>query len=86
MLQTWETQFQKSVKDIYKNCGLTVRKNKQGNVELRYRTSTTNKTVTIPFKWQEDTWEDAYTRIRNIYKFLGEGHNCLLYTSPSPRD
>ena len=75
MLQTWETQFQKSVKDIYKNCGLTVRKNKQGNVELRYRTSTTNKTVTIPFKWEEKSWGDAYTRIRNIYKFLGEGHN-----------
>ena len=75
MLQAWETQFQKSVKNIQKNSGLTVRKNKQGNVELRYRTSTTNKTVTIPFKWQEDTWEDAYTRIRNIYKFLGEGHN-----------
>ena len=75
MLQTWETQFQKSVKDIYKNCGLTVRKNKQGNVELRYRTSTENKTVTIPFKWEEKSWGDAYTRIRNIYKFLGEGHN-----------
>ena len=75
MLQAWETQFQKSVKDIYKNCGLTVRKNKQGNVELRYRTSTTNKTVTIPFKWEEKSWGDAYTRIRNIYKFLGEGHN-----------
>ncbi len=75
MLQTWEIQFQKSVKDIYKNCGLTVRKNKQGNVELRYRTSTANKTVTIPFKWEEKSWGDAYTRIRNIYKFLGEGHN-----------
>ena len=74
MLQTWETQFQKSVKKFQKNqkSGLNVRKNKQGNVEVRYRTSITNQTVTIPFKWEEDDWEDAYTRIRNIHKFIAQ--------------
>jgi len=29
----------------------------------------------LPFDWSPKTFEDAYTRTRNIYKFFVEGHN-----------
>ena len=71
----WEEHFQKSVRGIHKNSGLTVRKNKQGNVELRLRKDGVNSTTTIPFKWNEENETDALIRIRNIFQFLTEGHS-----------
>jgi len=71
----WEEHFQKSVRGIHKNSGLTVRKNKQGNVELRLRKDGVNSTITIPFKWNEENETDALIRIRNIFQFLTKGHS-----------
>ena len=70
----WEREFQRAVSNIDENCGLTVTRSKIGNVELRHRGQGFNVVKTIPFKWEEN-WGDAYTRIRNIFKFITEGHN-----------
>ena len=70
----WEREFQRAVSNIDENCGLTVTRSKIGNVELRHRGQGFNVVKTIPYKWQENCG-DAYTRIRNIYKFIVEGHN-----------
>ncbi len=72
--KSWEIEFQRAVSSIDENCGLTVTKSKVGNVELRHRGQGFNVVKTIPFKWEEN-WGDAYTRIRNIFKFITEGHN-----------
>ncbi len=72
--KAWEIEFQRAVSSIDENCGLTVTKSKVGNVELRHRGQGFNVVKTIPFKWEEN-WGDAYTRIRNIFKFITEGHN-----------
>ena len=29
----------------------------------------------LPFDWSPKTFDDAYTRIRNIYTFIVEGHS-----------
>ncbi|ABV50894.1 Hypothetical protein P9215_12791 [Prochlorococcus marinus str. MIT 9215] len=72
--KAWEIEFQRAVSSIDENCGLTVTRSKIGNVELRHRGQGFNVVKTIPFKWEEN-WGDAYTRIRNIFKFIAEGHN-----------
>ena len=73
--ESWETEFKEDVRNIQKGSGLTVSSNRQGNVEVKYRKNGISQTTTIPFSWSKDNKGDAYTRIRNIYKFLGEGHN-----------
>ena len=73
--ESWETEFKEDVRNIQKSSGLTVSSNKQGNIEVKYRKNGISQTTTIPFSWSKDNKGDAYTRIRNIYKFFGEGHN-----------
>ena len=71
----WETEFKEDVRNIQKGSGLTVSSNRQGNIEVKYRKNGTSQTTTIPFSWSKETKGDAYTRIRNIYKFIAEGHS-----------
>ena len=71
----WEKEFKADVRNIQKGSGLTVSSNKQGNMEVKYRKNGISQTTTIPFVWSKDNKGDAYTRIRNIYKFIAEGHN-----------
>ena len=71
----WEKEFKTDVRNIEKGSGLTVSSNKQGNMEVKYRKNGISQTTTIPFVWSKDNKGDAYTRIRNIYKFIAEGHN-----------
>jgi len=33
------------------------------------------ESVILPFKWREEDWGDAYTRARNIFVFLKQGHS-----------
>ena len=67
---SWEKEFKTDVRSIEKGSGLTVSCNKQGNVEVKYRKNGISQTTTIPFVWSKDNKGDAYTRIRNIYKFI----------------
>ena len=71
----WETEFKEDVRNIQKGSGLTVSCNRQGNIEVKYRKNGTSQTTTIPYAWSKNTKGDAYTRIRNIYKFIVEGHS-----------
>ena len=72
--KAWEIEFQQKVIEVAPRCGLTVSRSKVGNIELRHRKKGLNEIKTLPFKWQKD-WGDAYTRIRNIYVFLSQGHS-----------
>jgi hypothetical protein len=75
--QPWEIVAANQVKALGKNqClqGLSV-KNHQGKVRLRYRPPEEKEQgATLPFKWSEDAWGDAYTRIRNIVDLMAKGH------------
>ena len=45
-------------------------------VELRRRRKGHKaESVVLPFKWNEESWGDAYTRARNIFVFLKKGHS-----------
>ena len=70
----WEKTFQREVKNLGLN-GFTVL-SMRGNVQVKLRgKDRPTETLVLPFTWEEKSWGDAYTRIRNIYKFLVEGHN-----------
>ena len=70
----WEKTFQREVKNLGLN-GFTVL-SMRGSVQVKLRgKDRPTETLVLPFKWEENSWGDAYTRIRNIYKFISEGHN-----------
>ncbi len=53
--------------------------NQKGNIQLRYRRPDQNSQGrTLPFKWNELHADDAYIRIRNIYKLRLEGIDFAL--------
>ena len=65
--------FQVQVKDLM--MGLTANE-RRGKVQLKLRrTGEKQQSVMLPFDWSPKFFDDAYTRIRNIFKFITEGHN-----------
>ncbi len=79
--QDWSKHFQKQVRTLAKEVGLeglTVVKN-GGRVQIKIRKSEGKKvisqeTVMLSFPWTEQSSGDAYTRVRNIARFMKEGH------------
>ena len=70
----WQRTFQREVKNLGLS-GLTVA-SMIGKVQLKLRSKEApDQSVCLPFDWEEKNWGDAYTRIRNIFKFITEGHN-----------
>ena len=70
----WQKTFQREVKNLGLS-GLTVA-SMRGKVQLKLRSKDSpDQSVCLPFDWEEKNWGDAYTRIRNIFKFITEGHN-----------
>ena len=65
--------FQVQVKDLM--MGLTANE-RRGKVQLKLRrTGEKQQSVMLPFDWSPKFFDDAYTRIRNIYTFIVEGHS-----------
>ena len=65
--------FQMQVKQLMS--GLTVVE-RRGKVQLKLRgKDQPTQTTLLPFDWDIKSFDDAYTRIRNIFKFITEGHN-----------
>ena len=74
--QNWELTLRELVKDLAPETGLTVNKSKREKVELRLRGKDKKcQSVILPFDWTEKESGDAYTRVRNIYRFIAEGHS-----------
>ena len=79
--QDWSKHFQKQVRTLAKEVGLeglTVVKN-GGRVQIKVRKSEGKKvisqeTVMLPIPWAEQASGDAYTRVRNIARFMKDGH------------
>ena len=70
--EDWAKSLRRQVKAL--SPGWAVAENR-GRVWLRVRPKEgQGKSVTLPFKWNELTAGDAYTRIRNIYGLVGEGY------------
>ena len=80
--QDWSKHFQKQVRTLAKEVGLeglTVVKN-GGRVQIKIRKSEGKKvisqeTVMLPIPWAEQASGDAYTRVRNIARFMKDGHS-----------
>ena len=80
--QNWSKHFQKQVRTLAKEVGLeglTVVKN-GGRVQIKIRKSEGKKvisqeTVMLSFPWTEQSSGDAYTRVRNIARFMKDGHS-----------
>ena len=80
--QDWSRHFQKQVRTLAKEVGLeglTVVKN-GGRVQIKIRKSEGKKlvsqeTVMLPITWAEQASGDAYTRVRNIARFMKDGHS-----------
>ena len=65
--------FQIQIKELM--MGLTANE-RIGKVQLKLRKKDEKQqSVMLPFDWSPKTFDDAYTRTRNIYKFIVEGHN-----------
>ena len=77
--QNWELTLRELVKDLAPEKGLTVNKSKREKVELRLRGKDKKcQSVILPFDWTEKQSGDAYTRVRNIYRFIAERTNGRL--------
>ena len=60
--------FQVQVKDLM--MGLTTNE-RRGKVQLKLRTTGEKQQSTmLPFDWGVKSFDDAYTRTRNIFKFI----------------
>ena len=77
---SWEDGFRRQVRNLGNGARthLTVIEN-HGGINLRYRPPQ-GKSVTksLPFKWNELHADNAYIRIRNIYKLMLEGIEFAL--------
>ena len=70
---SWESDLRSRVKRLGPKTHLNVVPRK-GNFLLRYRPpSGASSSRVLPFKWNEHEADDAYIRIRNIYKLMLEG-------------
>ena len=68
-----EKVFQIQVRELM--VGLTANK-ANGKVQLKLRrTGEKQQSTMLPFDWSVKTFDDAYTRIRNIYTFIVQGHS-----------
>ena len=74
----WETLARAQVKSLggkVQKTYLTINANK-GRVQLKRRVpDCPQEGVMLPFRWHEDDWGDAYTRIRIIFSLIQQGHN-----------
>jgi len=70
---SWHDSLQADVKALA--VGWSV-KERKGKVFLRVRQSDQPEvSVTLPFEWIASSKGDAYTRVRSIYKLVGEGYS-----------
>jgi integrase len=70
---SWHESLQADVKALA--VGWSV-KERKGKVFLRVRQPDQPEvSVTLPFEWIASSKGDAYTRVRNIYKLVGEGYS-----------
>ena len=74
----WERAAARSVKRLANTAqisGLSVKAH-LGKVRLRLRTpGEKEQGASLPFRWSEHDWDDAYTRIRNIVALMRDGHS-----------
>jgi integrase len=74
----WETLARAQVKSLggkLQKSYLTIIANK-GRIQLKRRVPDCPiESVLLPYRWHEDDWGDAYTRIRNIFSLIQQGHN-----------
>lgn len=74
----WETLARAQVKSLggkLQKSYLTIIANK-GRVQLKRRIPDCPiESVLLPYRWHEDDWGDTYTRIRNIFALIQQGHN-----------
>ncbi len=71
--QDWETAFRGSVRRL--GTGWNVAEFR-GKVRLKVRPpGQAEQSVILPFRWDAHSTGDAYVRIRNVYKLVGEGHS-----------
>ena len=73
----WECAAARSMKRLSRTSkisGLAVKAH-LGKVRLRLRKpGEKEQGASLPFRWCEHDWDDAYTRIRNIVALMAEGH------------
>ena len=67
--QPWETAARGQAKEL----GFSIGKDKNGKVELRRSSREAGDSVVLPFSWEQKSWGDCYTRIRNIYVYVMQG-------------
>jgi integrase len=77
----WASAFRKQVRRLGE--GWTARKSSRTNkVTLELRANNQKRQeVTLPFKWDEDSAGDAYTRIRNIFSLVAKNGYSLKQAS-----
>ena len=83
--QPWEV----AARDQAKELGFSVSKDKNGKVELRRSPRKPGNSVVLPFLWEQKSWGDCYTRIRNVYVYVTQGFLLVeaaeLAASKAPR-
>lgn len=74
----WEALARGQVKSLggkLQKTYLTINPNK-GRVQVKRRVpDCPQESVMLSYRWHEDDWGDAYTRIRNIFSYIQQGHN-----------
>ena len=74
----WEALARSQVKSLggkLQKTYLTINPNK-GRVQVKRRVpDCPQESVMLSYRWHEDDWGDAYTRIRNIFSLIQQGHN-----------
>lgn len=74
----WEALARAQVKSLggkLQKTYLTINPNK-GRIQLKRRVpDCPQESVMLPYIWREDDWGDAYTRIRNIFSLIQQGHD-----------
>ena len=69
---SWEEELKGMIGRLGRKTYLSIFNNK-GMIQLRYRPPA-GKVIAknIPFKWNKNEMENAYIRIRNIYKWMDQ--------------
>jgi len=53
---------------------LTIARSKAGFIEVKASPRGPGSSVTLPFRWSEQEWGNAYTRVRNVFTYWVQGH------------
>jgi len=87
--EAWELAFREEVRRLAPKSGLTVARSVRGRVELKLRRDGRQQSAVLPFAWTKDDWGDANARIRNVFKYLAEGHSlaaaCTYAEGKAPK-